>query len=75
MILQQILKRKSYEVDEGTMGFHDYVTKYEDFDDFVMTVTFEANRIDLSSEFELINISYPDKNTAVIIYRQLEQEN
>ena len=75
MILQKIIYRQSYTVDEGTQGFHDYVTKYESFEDFVMKVRAEANIIDLSSGFEIINISYPDKNTAVIVYKQLKLDD
>lgn len=71
MILQKIVYRRSWKQDEGTMGFHDYVTKYEDFEDFIFTVTMEASKINQSPSFELINISYPDNYKAVIIYKQL----
>ena len=72
MILQKIINRKSWIKNEGTMGFNDYVTKYEDFEDFTLTVAMEASKIDKSKYLELINISYPDNYKAVIIYRQLE---
>ena len=75
MILFKIIHRKSWDKDEGTMGFHDYVTHYENFEDFIDRIEVEANIIDLTSGFTIINISFIDDKTAVIVYRQLEQEN
>ena len=76
MILTGIMYRKSWRVDEGTMGFHDYVTKYQDFEDFIREVEIKATAIDSDPKTELIGISYPDKETALITYRiDLENEN
>ena len=36
---QMVVMRESHERDEGTMGFHDYVTVKEDFNKFVDRVT------------------------------------
>lgn len=36
MIKQAIIERKSTQVDEGTMGFHDYETVKEDIETFVL---------------------------------------
>lgn len=69
-IKQKIIYRKSTIVDVGAEGFHDYVTKFESFEDFVKNVEQEASFIvDPDLGIEIINISYPDKNTAVIVYR------
>ncbi len=39
MIKQEIIKRTHKQVDEGYMGFSDYITKYEDLDKFLQRVT------------------------------------
>ena len=36
---QMVVMRENHERDEGTMGFHDYVTVKEDFNKFVDRVT------------------------------------
>lgn len=46
MIKQRVIKRDKKTVDEGTMGFSDYVLRLEDFEAFVNRVTEEANNID-----------------------------
>ena len=63
MINQIIVIRNSKEIDEGTMGFHDYVTKLEPFEDFVKRVTDKANNINS----KIVNITYPNDTTAIII--------
>lgn len=76
MIFTGIMYRKSWRKDEGSMGFHDYVTKYQDFEDFVREVEIKATEINSDPKTELISISYPDKETALITYRvELENEN
>lgn len=65
MLHQVIEKRNSRIVDEGTMGFHDYVTKYDmSFEEFVDMVTEKYQR----SDIKLISISYPNTTTAVVVY-------
>lgn len=63
MITQIIITRNSREIDEGTMGFHDYVTKLEPFEDFVKRVTDKANIINS----DIVNIAYPNDTTAIIV--------
>lgn len=46
---QTIVKRKSHTIDEGTMGFHDYVEKKEDFSEFVGRVTDACEAVDGNS--------------------------
>ena len=41
---QMVVMRESHERDEGTMGFHDYVTVKEDFNKFVDRVTVSVGR-------------------------------
>lgn len=71
MILQKIIKRKN-SIIETNNKFNIIDEEKESFEDFIMRVECEANIIDLASGFDIINISYPDKDTAVIVYRQLE---
>jgi len=66
MINQLIIERKSWVKDEGCMGFHDYVTNYENYANFVNRVTEVANDLD----GDIINIVYPDKDIAIIIYKE-----
>ena len=76
MIFTVIMNRKSWRVDEGTTGFHDYVTKYQDFENFIQEVDLKATAIDLDPNTDLISVSYIDKETALITYRvELENEN
>jgi hypothetical protein len=66
MIHQVTEKRESYTVDEGTMGFHDYITKYRmSFEEFVNSITQKYNLLDI----EIISISYPDESKAVVVYK------
>ena len=68
MILQKIIYRAHYNVRKPT-----YIeTRHIPFEEFVENVTNEASIIDLADGFEVLNISYSDHNTAVIVYRQLE---
>lgn len=68
MILQKMINRYSW------IGFAD-VIEYEKLDDFISNVSIEANIIDSNPNFEVINISYIEHNkSAVIVYRQLEQD-
>ena len=45
MIEQLMMIRKKRTYDNGEMGFSDYVTEYEYFDDFVDRVTKKANEL------------------------------
>lgn len=74
MILTKIINRTSITVDEGTMGFHDYTTRFQNFEEFVKNVEMEASIIEWAEGFELINVSFVNDTKAVIIYRQLEEE-
>lgn len=68
-IRQKIIYRKSTVVDVGAEGFHDYVTKFESFEDFVKNVEHEASFIvDPDLGIEIININYPTEHIAVIVY-------
>lgn len=51
--------------DEGTMGFHDYVTVKEDFNKFVDRVTEACETVN----GKFLGVSYPNEDTAVILYR------
>lgn len=62
---QMVVMRESHERDEGTMGFHDYVTVKEDFNKFVDRVTEACETV--SGKF--LVVSYPNEDTAVILYR------
>lgn len=65
---QAIEVRESRHVDEGTMGFSDWTTVYEDFDKFVNRVQEKWNT---RKDVEVFDIRYPGGNTAVIIYKEL----
>lgn len=62
---QILINRASREVDEGTMGFHDYTTYKEDFLVFINRVSSIANEL---KNKRVINISYPSEDKAVICY-------
>ena len=64
-IKQIVIKRDSYKRDEGTMGFHDYVMVKEDFNKFVDRVTEACETVD----GKFLSVSYPNEDTAVIMYR------
>lgn len=66
MVVNQIVvERKSIRVDEGTMGFHDYVDKKEDFNTFIDRVTNRINKLHCK---RIIGVSYPDIDKAIIAY-------
>lgn len=68
MFHQVIEERKSRMVDEGTMGFHDYVEKYDiSFEEFVANITKKYSRDDI----EVLSISYPTDKKAVIVYKEV----
>lgn len=69
LVNQVLVIRDSYEVDEGTMGFTDYVTKKEDFQNFVSNVTNKANDL-VKSGNKILNITYPNEDTAIIVYKE-----
>ena len=69
-IKQFVAKRKSYKIDEGTMGFHDYVAVKEDFTEFVERVTKACETVD----GKILNISYPSEDVAVIVIRYKDGE-
>lgn len=62
MINQLIVERKVWYEDARCIGFH----VYEDYTKFINRVTEQAN--DLNGD--IINIVYPNENTAVIVWRQ-----
>lgn len=72
MIGQKIVIRASRTRDEGTMGFHDYVTHKEDFEVFVKRVTDIANNLKTKT---IHSISYPSEDKAVICYETISTEN
>ena len=47
------------------MGFHDYVTVKEDFNKFVDRVTEVCETVN----GKFLGVSYPNEDTAVILYR------
>lgn len=63
---QFLVERTSSTVDDGYMGFSDYKTKYQPYEDFMSNVTNEANHL-LAKGYKLLNISYPSSNLAVIV--------
>lgn len=65
MIKQIFIKRDSYQVDEGYMGFTDWVTKKENMEKFMEKVGKKAN----SLNGKVINISYLSEG-AIIVYKE-----
>ena len=59
---QIVIHRNSKTVDEGTMGFHDYITHKEKLETFVQRVT------EVMIEHDTIFVSYPNEDTAIIQY-------
>jgi dihydroorotate dehydrogenase len=66
MIKQTIEERKHYKVDEGTMGFSDWATKYESLEEFVNRITQKYNEMNI----KVINISYPNDTLAIVVYKE-----
>lgn len=62
---QIVVMRENHETDEGTMGFHDYVTVKEDFNKFVDRVTEACETV----EGKFLSVSYPNEDAAVILYK------
>lgn len=62
---QMVVMRENHERDEGTMEFHDYVTVKEDFNKFVDRVTEACETVN----GKFLGVSYPNEDTAVILYR------
>ena len=52
---QMVVMRESHERDEGSMGFHDYVTVKEDFNKFVDRVTEACETVN----GKFLGVSYP----------------
>lgn len=71
MIKQKIIYRKTKQIDEGTMGFHDYVIKKEYMDDFIDRVTEEANKSKSENNEFVVSISYPNTDTAIIVINKI----
>ena len=69
-IEQIVVKRESHKIDEGTMGFHDYVMVKEYFDEFVERVTKACETVN----GKILNISYPNEDIAVIVIRYKDGE-
>lgn len=65
MIKQIFIKRDTYQVDEGCMGFTDWVTKQENMEKFMEKVEEKAN----SLNGKVINISYLSEG-AIIVYKE-----
>lgn len=74
-IHQKLIERKQVTRDEGTMGFHDYVTEKEPMNKFIERVTIEANDIIKNEYYEktrtVLNISYAE-DYAIIVYNESE---
>lgn len=66
MIKQAFIERRNKTVDEGTMGFHDYTTHKEPFEEFSERVLKCANEIC----GKVINIAYPTEDLAIIVYKE-----
>ena len=64
MLRAKIVERSSYRVDEGTCGFHDYVTHKEPFSDFVNRVLENANKQDTA------NVQFAGEDRAVILWEE-----
>lgn len=62
---QILVARGERTIDEGTMGFHDYVTHKEDFAVFIDRVSKIANELENK---KVISISYPSEDIAIIVY-------
>lgn len=67
MILQKMINRHC---EIGSMC----IPVFEELDEFISRVSVEATMIDSDPNFEVINISYIEYKSAVIVYRQLEEE-
>ncbi len=71
----EIVKRGSYRVDKGTMGFHDYVVEYESITEFLDRVKKKLSDIsgihsepqiqfmEQNGEIEKVVITYISENT------------
>ena len=68
---QILVNRKKNEIDEGTMGFHDYVTYKEDLKVFMDRVSSIANELENK---KVISISYPSEDIAIICYIVKEEK-
>ena len=68
VIEQIIINRDKKTIDEGTMGFHDYVSHKEDFSKFVERVSKTANEL---KDKKILNINYPTEDIAVICYENI----
>ena len=65
-LVQTVVERNHYTVDEGTMGFTDYVTHYEKLNEFISKVSLTANEL-INDNHKILSISYPSENIAVIV--------
>lgn len=61
---QLIVNRNHTERDEETMGFHDYVTVKENFEQFVAHVSEACENVD----GKFLSVSYPNEDIAIILY-------
>ena len=71
MIEQKVISRATRTKDEGTMGFHDYVTYKEDFEVFVKRVTNIVNDL---QNCKIISICYPTEDKSVICYKKIKKQ-
>ena len=73
-IVTIIIDRRSItRVNESYIDGPVHTTQFQTFEEFVRDVEYEANKIEWSDRFELINVSFANDTKAVIIYRQLEE--
>lgn len=80
MLERKIIKRSSRLVDEGTMGFHDYTTKWESMEDFTERVVNEVNKIKEERDLQYHSLHFcadgnGKTNTAVIIYNNRDTDS
>lgn len=69
MLRAEVVVRESWRVDEGTMGFHDYVTHKENFSDFVDRVLREANTHWKDGKC-IANVQFVGEDKAVIMWEE-----
>lgn len=79
MLERKIIKRSSRLVDEGTMGFHDYTTKWESMEDFTERVVNEVNKIKEERRLQYHSLHFcadgnGKTNMAVIIYNNKDTD-
>ena len=79
MLERKVIKRSSRLVDEGTMGFHDYTTKWESMEEFTERVVNEVNKIEADRKLRYHSLHFcadgnGKTNAAIIIYNNRDTE-